>query len=136
MTGVAPAPTAALHRKLRIDPGARVWVWPGAEDLRDVLRDPGGGYCADPSQADAALVAIADRAGLREALEEHLLALAGIEVVWLVYAKGNRTDVNRDSLWVELAAHQWRAVAQVAFDATRSALRIRPLRVGEAVRHG
>jgi hypothetical protein len=52
-------------------------------------------------------------------------------VLWVVYPKDNRTDLNRDSLWPILAAHGLRPITQVAVDDVWSALRFRPLKPGE-----
>ena len=46
--------------------------------------------------------------------------------------KGNRTDINRDSLWPILGELGLRPVTQVAIDQVWSALRFRPLKPGEA----
>jgi hypothetical protein len=46
--------------------------------------------------------------------------------------KGNRTDINRDSLWPILGEHGLRPVTQVSIDQVWSALRFRPLKEGEA----
>ena len=46
--------------------------------------------------------------------------------------KGNRTDINRDSLWPFLSELGLRPVTQVSIDQMWSALRFRPLKQGEA----
>ena len=47
----------------------------------------------------------------------------GMRAVRIDYPKGNATDMNRDTLWVQLADYGWRAVPQVIFTAEPSALR-------------
>ena len=42
--------------------------------------------------------------------------LARPEVLWVAYPKGNRTDINRDSLWPILGEHGLRPVTQVSVD--------------------
>ena len=51
---------------------------------------------------------------------------------WIAYPKGNRADINRDSLWPILSAYGMRPISQVAIDDTWSALRFRALEPGEA----
>jgi hypothetical protein len=58
--------------------------------------------------------------------------LAQPSVFWVVYPKGNKTDINRDTLWPILAEYGMRPIGQVAVDAVWSALRFRPLKEGEA----
>jgi hypothetical protein len=49
----------------------------------------------------------------------------------VAYPKGNRADINRDSVWPILAEHGLRPIAQVSVDEVWSALRFRPLKPGE-----
>jgi hypothetical protein len=68
---------------------------------------------------------------VRAALAANATDLATAAAFWVAYPKGNRADVNRDSLWPLLAEHGFRPISQVALDDTWSALRFRPLRPGE-----
>ncbi len=52
-------------------------------------------------------------------------------VLWVAYPKGNRADINRDSLWRLVAPFGLRPITQVAIDETWSALRFRPVRPDE-----
>ena len=85
-----------------------------------------------PEQARTALVFADDAASLREFVAIHQEQLARPEVLWVAYPKGNRTDINRDSLWPILGEHGLRPVTQVSIDQVWSALRFRPLKEGEA----
>jgi hypothetical protein len=85
-----------------------------------------------PEQATTALVFADDAASLRDLLATHQERLARPEVLWVAYPKGNRTDINRDSLWPILGELGLRPVTQVAIDQVWSALRFRPLKPGEA----
>ena len=53
------------------------------------------------------------------------------ETLCIAYSKGNRSDINRDSLWPIVAEYGMRPIGQAAVDVW-SALRFRPLREGEA----
>jgi len=122
----------SLAEKLLIRPGAPVFL---SHPDRAALLGPLPAGAAPVDQPDDAGVAIAfadDAASLRALLAEHGAALAAADVFWVAYPKGNRTDVNRDSLWPILAEHGLRPVSQVAIDDVWSALRFRPLRPGEA----
>jgi hypothetical protein len=92
----------------------------------------GVGRVDAPEQATTALVFADDAASLRDLLATHQERLARPEVLWVAYPKGNRTDINRDSLWPILGELGLRPVTQVAIDQVWSALRFRPLKPGEA----
>lgn len=118
--------------KLRIRPGSTVWLsdptrlgllGPLPESV-DVVERPDG--------ASVALVIGDDAATVRSRIGADAPALRAADAFWVLYPKGNRTDVNRDSLWPILAEHGFRPISQVAVDDTWSALRFRPLRAGEA----
>jgi hypothetical protein len=117
--------------KLLIKPGAALWS-SDPHRLGLVGPLPEGVRAVDaPGEADAALVWADDAASLRAILAEHQGTLAGPAAFWVLYPKGNRADVNRDSLWPILAEHDMRPISQAAVDEVWSALRFRALREGE-----
>lgn len=120
-----------LARKLQLKPGSRVWTWPDDASAIELLTGASGLECSDADAADVALLFAADRRDVDTVMANHEEALASTRVVWIVYAKGNKTDMNRDTLWIQLAAHGWKAVTQVSYSQTLSALRVRPLKDGE-----
>jgi hypothetical protein len=63
---------------------------------------------------------------LERSLDQTLPSLADARVVWVCYPKGNKTDINRDTIWPRLAAAGWRLVSNVSIDSTWSALRAKP----------
>jgi putative transposase len=63
-----------------------------------------------------------DAAWLPDRVAIHQEQLARPEVLWVAYAKGNRTDLNRDSLWPILGEHGLRPVTQVSIDQMWSSL--------------
>lgn len=118
--------------KLLLHPGGTAWVSdPARSSLLGPLPD-GATLAAAPGGADVALVVADGAADVRAALAAHAAALAGVAAFWVAYPKGNRADINRDSLWPILAEHGFRPISQVALDDTWSALRFRPLKPGEA----
>jgi hypothetical protein len=72
-----------------------------------------------------------DAASVHAMVEAHERDLASPKALWVAYPKGNRADVNRDSLWPILADRGFRPITQISIDDTWSALRFRPLLEGE-----
>ena len=58
-------------------------------------------------------------------------ALKAVPVLWVLYPKGGRADINRDSLWPLIAPHGLRPITNVSADDTWSALRFHRLRPDE-----
>jgi len=69
-----------------------------------------------------------DRRALDDHLSSRLRRLNDARAVWIAYPKGNRTDINRDSIWRRAEEVGWTATANVALDEVWSAVRIKPAR--------
>jgi hypothetical protein len=65
-------------------------------------------------------------------MDAHVADLGQVSALWVAYPKGDRTDVNRDTLWPIVGEYGLRPITQVAVDEVWSALRFRPLKEGEA----
>src|SRR5215468_10418321 len=118
--------------KLQIKPGTTVWV-SDSQGLDRIGPLPEGVTVAKKmAEADAAVVFGPDAAALRKLLDKHTADLARPKAFWVAYPKGNRTDINRDTLWPILGDYGMRPNSQVALDEVWSALRFRPLKPGEA----
>jgi len=137
VVGAGPArhhvgvPAKTVADKLLIRAGGRVWL---SHPDRAALLGPlpeGAALVDDPDDATVAIAFADDAASLRALLAAEGERLASADVLWIAYPKGNRTDVNRDSLWPILAEHGLRPISQVAVDAVWSALRFRALRPDE-----
>jgi hypothetical protein len=124
--------TKSLAEKLLIKPDTTVWSSHASRlDLIQPL--PEGVRLVDRlEQATTALVFADDAGSLRDLLAAHRDQLARPSVLWVAYPKGNRTDLNRDSLWPILGEYGMRPITQVAVDEVWSALRFRLLKEGEA----
>ena len=123
--------TKSVAEKLGIKPNTTIW---SSHESRLTLigRLPTGvRSVAAPDEASTALVFADDAASLRAILGPHRDRLTRAEAFWVAYPKGNRADINRDSLWPILADHGMRPISQVAIDEVWSALRFRPLKNGE-----
>jgi hypothetical protein len=122
----------SVAEKLLIKPDTTLW---SSDDSRLELVEPlpaGVRRVGAPEQATTALVFADDAASLRDLLATHQERLARPDILWVAYPKGNRTDINRDSLWPILSELGLRPVTQVSIDQMWSALRFRPLKQGEA----
>jgi hypothetical protein len=86
---------------------------------------------ASSPQATAVVLFADDQASFAALLDATFENVPLSALLWVLYPKGNRTDLNRDSLWPMLAVRGWRPITQVAVDDVWSALRFRPLKAGE-----
>jgi hypothetical protein len=126
-----PMSAKPVAQKLLIKPGTTVWASDTALlDLAEPL--PDGVRVVDAmEEATTALVRASDSASLRVLLDAQREWLARPNAFWIAYPKGNRTDINRDSLWPILADYGMRPITQVALNDVWSGLRFRPLKEGE-----
>lgn len=121
-----------VAEKLLIKPDTAVWLsHTDRLPLLGTLPDSAG-RVDEIDQAGIAVLFADDEASLRSLLAELNERLVKPGIVWVAYPKGNKTDLNRDSLWPLLTAYGLRPNGQVAVDDTWSALRFRPLNPGEA----
>ena len=121
-----------IAEKLQIKPNAAVWL-SDCSLVRLVEPLPEGARLVDDlGQAGIAVVFVDGAATTRTILDERRGELATPGVFWVAYPKGNRADINRDSLWPILSDYGMRPISQVAVDEVWSALRFRPLKEGEA----
>jgi hypothetical protein len=117
--------------KLLIKPEAAAWISDAARtDLIGPLPD-GARWVETIEAGTVAIVFVDDEASLRAIVARDVARLGRVPVLWIAYPKGNRTDLNRDTLWPILAEHGLRPITQVAVDDTWSALRFRALKPGE-----
>ena len=127
-----PMSPKSAAQKLLIAPNTSLYVSSGEHlELLEPLPE-GVEVITEPAAAHTCLLFVADEAALRKVLADHGEVLVGVTNLWFAYLKGNRSDINRDSLWPIVAEHGLRPISQVAVDDHWSALRFRPLRPGEA----
>ncbi len=121
----------SVAEKLLVKSDARVWSsHPERLELIGPL-PPGARVVSRPEDATTAVLFGDDAASLRAILAAHADHLSAPGTLWVAYPKGNRSDINRDSVWPMLAEHGMRPIAQVALDDVWSALRFRPSKEGE-----
>lgn len=117
--------------KLLIKPGSTLWISDeGRSELLGALPD-GVEPTGDPSKASTSIVIADDAASVRHRFATDGTALLGSSNLWVLYRKGNKADINRDSLWPILADFGFRPISQISVDDTWSALRFRALKPGE-----
>jgi len=117
--------------KLLIKPGSTLWV--SDEGRRGLLGPLPDGFepVGDPAKASTSIVIADDAASVRDRFATDGAALLGSGNLWILYPKGNKADINRDSLWPILADFGFRPISQISVDDTWSALRFRALKPGE-----
>jgi hypothetical protein len=124
--------TKTVAAKLLVKPQTTVWVSdPAHRPLLEPLPD-GAHHVENLKEADVAVVFAADAAAARSLLDRHRDQLTAPGVLWVAYPKGNKSDINRDTLWPIVGEYGLRPNSQVAVDEVWSALRFRPLKEGEA----
>ena len=123
--------TKTIAEKLLIKPNSTVWL---NEPARLPLLTPmpeGVRETATLATAGTAVIFVEDAAAVREQLAEHRADLDKPGAFWIAYPKGNKADVNRDTLWPIVADFDMRPCGQVAIDERWSGLRFRANRPGE-----
>ena len=121
----------SIAEKLLIKPNTTVWLSHAAQLARIEPLPEGVRIVDGMEQATVALVFADAAASARELLSAHKAHLARPIVFWVAYPKGNKADINRDTLWPILTEYGMRPIGQVAVDEVWSALRFRPLKKGE-----
>jgi hypothetical protein len=124
--------TKSIAEKLLIKPNTTIWLSQAAHRKRIEPLPEGVRLVEELEQATIALIFADDASSARRILNEHKDHLAQPSTLWVAYPKGNRSDINRDSLWPILGEYGMRPIGQVAVDEVWSALRFRPIREGEA----
>jgi hypothetical protein len=123
--------TKTIAEKLQIKPNSTVWLSHPAH-LPLLTPMPDGVREVDTmATASTAVLFADDAASARKLLEQHADDLAKPTVLWVAYPKGNKADINRDTLWPIVAEFGLRPNGQVAIDNHWSALRFRAHRPGE-----
>lgn len=125
-----------VAQKLLVKPGSAVWVSDPAR--AGLVGEVPEGVTSAPglAQADVALFLVDDEPSLRAWAAAHHDELGRPRALWLLYPKGNRIALNRDSLWHLMADYDVRPVMQVSVDEVWSALRFRPLTEAERAGRG
>jgi hypothetical protein len=124
--------TKSVADKLLVKPNTTLWLsHPERLPLLEPLPD-GARVVGSLEEATIGLMFVDSAAAVREQCDAHRDQLARPSILWFAYPKGNKADINRDSLWPLVAEYGLRPNAQVALDDVWSALRFRAIKAGEA----
>jgi hypothetical protein len=123
-----------VAEKLHVKSGDIVGLVGAAEAEAGLMRPLPAGSTLINGLLDAqvAIVFVHDLAELKAQLSQRLPHLQTTRAVWICYPKGGRADINRDSIMREAGPVGWRAISNIAINDTWSAVRVRPLKPGEA----
>jgi hypothetical protein len=130
-------PAKSVAAKLLVKPSTTLWL--SHDDRRALIAPlPDDVEIVSAINEATAAVLFADSASdLRQLLGKHTDEdLTAPTVLWIAYPKGNKADINRDTLWPILGERGMRPISQVAIDDTWSALRFRALKPGEEFKPG
>lgn len=123
--------TRAIAEKLQIKPGTEVLLGPATPEQRALLDPlPDGVTVVDGIERDTTDVAVMF-AGSREELDALLAdvmpCLTAPRAVWIGYPKGNRADVNRDSIWARVREFGWTLNGNISLGDEWSSVRAKRL---------
>lgn len=114
-------------QKLQIKEDFIIWVI-STNDEESALLDPlpEGAVTVDEATEGmgAAILFVEDSESLTSYLDEIIPQLGSTPVSWICYPKGNRTNINRDSISAFVDEYGWRVVSNVSLDDTWSAVRL------------
>lgn len=123
----------SLAKKLLIKSGHRVLVLRAPQAITELLVLPEGASITSSNTArgtfDVVLIFVSSAKGLTDHAPKALTTLSPGGVLWFAYPKktsGVSSDLSRDEGWAPLRTRGWGPVAQVAIDATWSAVRFKP----------
>jgi hypothetical protein len=68
-----------------------------------------------------------NREDLETLLTETLPLLKSPTAIWIGYPKGNRSDINRDSIWKRAEQSGWTLNANISLSETWSSVRLKPM---------
>jgi hypothetical protein len=123
----------SLAKKLLLSRGQRVLVLRAPQTALDAIAPPEGVELATSHAArgvfDVVVLFVSSDKGLADHAPKAIAAVKPGGVLWFAYPKktsGVVSDLSRDDGWQALISRGWGPVAQVAVDATWSAVRFEP----------
>lgn len=120
--------TKTVAEKLQIKPGDGVYLVGVADAVALVGELPQGCRLVDDTlDAAVAIFFAVDRAALEAQIDGTFGALERTRAVWICYPKGNKADINRDTIWHRVRDSGWDLVTNVSVNDVWSALRAKPL---------
>lgn len=119
--------TRTVAEKLQIKPGTEVLFGPSTPQQRALLDPLPEGVSVvdgiDRDTADVAVMFAASREELDALLTDVMPRLTAPRAVWIGYLKGNRADINRDTIWARVQEFGWTLNGNIALDDEWSSVR-------------
>lgn len=118
--------------KLQIKPHTELLFGPSTPQLRDLLNPLPEGVTVheriDRDTNDVAVMFAHNRDELDSLLRDTLPLLTSPRAAWIGYPKGNKADINRDSIWKRAEEFGWTLNGNISLSDTWSAVRLKPQR--------
>ena len=118
-----------LAEKLQIKPETELLFGPSTPAQRDMLAPlPEGVIVVDGIDRDTVGVAVMfahNREELEALLTEVFPLLASPKAIWIGYPKGNKADINRDSVWKRAEDFGWTLNGNISLSDTWSSVRLK-----------
>lgn len=119
-----------IAEKLQIKPHTEVLFGPSTAELRALLDPlPEGVTVVEGIDRDTTDVAVLF-AHSRDELDSLLIDIFPLfttpKAVWIGYPKGNKADINRDSIWKRVEASGWTLNGNISLSDTWSSVRLKP----------
>lgn len=114
--------------KLQIKPDTELLLGPCTPEQRAMLDPLPEGVTVGEANRDTTGVAVLfarDRAQLDALLDEVIPKLVSAKAVWIAYPKGNRADINRDSIWKRVEESGLTLNANISLSDEWSSVRLR-----------
>lgn len=119
-----------IAEKLQIKPNTELLFGPSSPEQRALLDPlPEGVTVVDGIDRDTSDVAVMfahSRDELDALLAEVFPKLSAPRAVWIGYPKGNRADINRDSIWKRADESSWILNGNISLSDTWSSARLKP----------
>ena len=119
----------SIAEKLQIKPNTELLFGPYTPEQRALLDPlPEGVTVVDGIERDTTDVAVmfaSDRDELDALLIDVLPLLATPRAIWIGYPKGNKTDINRDSIWKRAEEFGWTLNGNISLSDTWSSVRLK-----------
>lgn len=116
--------------KLQIKPKTELLIGPSTPEQRALLEPlPEGVTVVEGIDRDTHGVAVMfahNREDLDKLLTETLPLLTSPKATWIAYPKGNRSDINRDSIWKRAEESGWTLNANISLSDIWSTVRLKP----------
>lgn len=121
----------SIAEKLQIKPNTELLFGPSTPEQRALLDPlPEGVTVVDGIERDTPDVAVMfanDRDELDALLTNVFPLFTTPRAIWIGYPKGNKADINRDSIWKRAEEFGWTLNGNISLSDTWSSVRLKPV---------